>query len=124
MSRQRSVEMLEETPEAKRVRSRVVLSADEFSCELVQHVKRFVRQSRTTNHANCIATMFFCDCIEPFGDVTNCLIPGCGNQLAAFLVTDHRRANTRLMINERMSETTFDAKELAIDSVDVTIARD
>ena len=116
--------MLEETSQAKRVGSRVVLSAYEFSCELVQHVERFVGQSRTTNDANCVSSMFFRNCIEPFRDVTNRFIPGCGNQLAAFLVTDHRRANARLVIDERMPKPTFDAKELAVDPVDITIARD
>src|ERR1041384_5175282 len=107
MSRQRSVEMLEETPEAKRVGSRVVLGAHEFSCELVQNVKCFIGQTWTADHADGVSSMFFCKCIEPFRDVTNRFIPGCGNQHAAFFVTDHRGANACFVIDEGMREPAF-----------------
>ena len=44
------------------------------------------------------------DLVETLGDVTNRFVPGRWNQLAAFFVTDHRRANTRFVVDERMRE--------------------
>src|SRR6185503_317544 len=68
--------------------------------------------------------MLVCYCIETLGDVTNRFIPRSRNQLAALLVTNQRRANTRFVVDERVSKTSFNAKELTVDAVDVTIARD
>src|SRR6185369_15386917 len=51
-------------------------------------------------------------------------VPRRGNQLAALLVADQRRANARFVINERMPEASLDAEKLPVDAVDVTIASD
>src|SRR6266550_1617348 len=53
----------------------------------------------------------------------NRFIPGCGNQPAAFLVPNQRRANSLLMIDEGMAEATFDTKELAVKAIYIAIAR-
>ena len=90
----------------------------------VQHVERFVSQPRAADDADRISSMLIGNSIETFGDVTNRFIPGRWDQLAAFLVTNHRRANTRLVIDERMTKAAFDAKKLAVDTVDIAIARD
>src|SRR4030095_344412 len=68
--------------------------------------------------------MFVGDCIQPFSHVSNGFVPGCRNEFATFLVTNEGRANTCLVVDERMSKPTFDTEELAVDSVHVSIASD
>ena len=76
MSCQRSAEMLEEASQAKCIRRRVILSAHEFSSELVQHVESFVRQPWTANYADRVSSVFFRDRIQLFSDVTNRFVAG------------------------------------------------
>src|ERR1043165_8676989 len=108
MRRERRAEIFEEAFQAPQVRRRVVLSPDKLSRKLAQHVERFVRQSRTTNDADRVSSVLIRNLIEPLRNVANRFIPRRGNQLAALLVTDQRRANARLVIDERMSEASFD----------------
>src|SRR5688500_9291272 len=68
--------------------------------------------------------MLICDGVEALSDVTNRFIPCCGNQFPAFLVANHRRANARCMVDERMTKSAFDAQGLAVKADHVTIARD
>src|SRR5690349_3790686 len=124
MGRERCAQVVEESAETEKIRGRVVFSTDELSRKLAQHVKRFVCQARTADHADRIAPVLIRNRIESLGHVANRFIPGCGNQLAAFLVTNQRRANARFVVDERMSEASLDAEKLAVDAVDVTITRD
>src|SRR6185369_11906489 len=124
MRRERCAEVLEEISQTVDIRSRVVFRADELSRKLAQHVKRFVRQSRTTNNADRISSVIIRDFIETLSNVPDRFIPRRGNQLAALLITNQRRANARLVIDEWMSESSLNAEELAIDAVDIPIARD
>src|SRR5262244_3638473 len=55
---------------------------------------------------------------------TQRFVPGGRNKLAAFLVTNQRRANAVGVIDEWMAEAAFDAEKLAVQSVHVTIASD
>src|SRR5215213_8118649 len=124
MRRERRAEVLEEWLETEQVRRRVVFGANQICRKLAQHVQRFVRQTWTTDDADRITPMLFRNRVETLGDVSNSFIPRCRNQLAAFFVADHRRANACLVIHERMTEASFDTKKLAVDSVHVTIASD
>src|SRR5690242_10499145 len=116
MRRERCAEVLEGTSETEEISRRVVVSADKLGREFLQHVKRFVCQPRTTDDANRIAPAIVRHFIETLRDVTNSFIPRCRNQLAALLVTDHRRANARFVIDERMCEPTLNAQKLAVDT--------
>src|SRR5262249_5921436 len=124
MSREWRAQVVEESFETKKIRSRVVFSAHELSRKLAQHIKRLVCQTRTTDDANRIATVLVRNRIETLSNVANGFIPRRGNQLAAFFVTNQRRANARLVIDEWMSESSLNAEKLAVNAVDVTIARD
>ena len=75
------------------------------------------------DHADRVAPMFLRNLIKTRRYLPNRFIPRRGNQLAALFVTDHRRANAGLVIDERMPEAALDAEKLTIDSVDVAIAR-
>src|SRR5688500_13676984 len=121
---ERCAEIVKERLETKSIRGRVVLSSNEFSSKPVQHEERFVSHSRTTNDTDRITSMFIRNCVKTLGNVANRVVPGCRDQLAALLVTDHRRANARFVVNERMCKPAFDAKEFAVDAVDVAITRD
>src|ERR671938_561401 len=61
--------------------------------------------------------------LQPMSGVTYRFVPRRGNQLAALLITDHRRAQTLFVIDEGVSEATLNAKELAVDAIDVAVAR-
>ncbi len=124
MRRERRAEIFEESLQAERIGGGVVLRSHQFGRKLVQHVKRFVCHSRTADDADRISSVFIRNSIETFGNVTNSFVPGCGDQLAALLVTNHRRADAIFVIDERMTKPALHAKKLAVDSVHVSIARD
>src|SRR4030095_1402545 len=94
-----------------------------FSCELPKRVKRFVCQTRTTDHGYRVSSVIARDFIQPFSCETNRVVPRRRYQPATFLVSDQWRSQTIFMIDERVSESTFHTKELTVQSVYVTIAR-
>ncbi len=121
---ERRAEVVEEALKTERIGSGVVVRAYQFSRKSAQHKERFVGQSRTADNPDRISTVTIRDRVETLRDVTNSFIPRCRNQLAAFLVTDHRRANALFVIDERMAEASLHTEKLAIETVDITIARD
>src|SRR5205085_11521508 len=68
--------------------------------------------------------MLIRDRVKTFSRVADGFVQRGRNQLAAFFVTNHRGANARFVIDERMREAAFDAQDFAVDAVDVTITRD
>src|SRR5215203_1395891 len=124
MGGERRPEVPQEASETIRIGGGVVFGSNKLCRKLMQHKQRFVGQPRTANNSHRISSMFIRNFIQPLRNVTDSFIPGCGNQFAAFFVTDHWRANTRFVVNERMTKAAFDTKEFAVDAVHVTIARD
>src|SRR5437016_5201519 len=124
MRRQGSTKIVEEGYQTESVRYRVVLCADNFSREFLQRVKRFVGEARTAYHGNRIAAVRFGDCVKPLRREANRFVPGRRNQLAAFLISNQRRAKALFVIDERMPKAAFDAEKLSVQSVHVTVARD
>src|SRR5262249_39110807 len=61
--------------------------------------------------------------VHSFGREANRVVPGRRNQPAAFLIANQGSADSLFMIDERMTETAFDAEELAIVAVNITITR-
>ena len=116
--------MVEEGFKTERVGDSVVFCATNFSRELSQTIKSFVRQPRTADYRQRVFAARLDDGAQLLGREPNRFIPRRGNQLAALLVPDKRRANSLLVIDEWMSEAALDAEELTIQSVDVTVARD
>src|SRR4029077_8002747 len=113
--------ILEERFDAEGVGHSIVFCLYHFAGELSQTIKRFVRQPGTAYHPEGVAPMRRDHGVELFRRKANRFIPGCGNQFAAFLVTDHRRADSLFMVDEGMAEAAFDAKELTVQSVDIAI---
>src|SRR5207302_4780357 len=101
-----------------------VFCFDNFSSKLAERVDRFIRQTRAANNCQRIAAMFGHNFVETFSGESNRLVPSRGDKTPALLVTNQRRANAVFVIDERMPETAFDAQELAVMAVYVSIARD
>src|SRR5207245_8804414 len=97
--------------------------ADDLGSKLSQTIERFVCEPRAADNGNCIAAENFRDCVELLCCEMDRFVPGGGDQLAAFPVTNQRRPNTLFVIDERMTEAALNTKELAIQSVNVPIAR-
>src|SRR5215472_5869784 len=123
MRSQGSTELLEERRQRESVADGEMLRADDLSGELSQHVEGFVGQSRAADDGDRVAAVLLGDLIESLGHMPDRVIPGGGHQPAALLVTNQRRANAILVIDKRMSKATFDTEELAVDAVDIAIAR-
>src|SRR2546421_208003 len=79
-----------------------------------RRIERFVDETRTADHSERVVTVGCHDRIDLLRGKADRFVPGRGNQLPAFLVTNHRRANTLFMIHERMAKAALDAEELAV----------
>src|SRR5882672_3411631 len=123
MRRQRRAEIVEKRLQTVDVGGRVVPRSDQLGRKLVEHVVRFVRDTRTANHAECIRSVRIDNRVEFLRDVADSFIPGSRDQSATLLVTNERRANARLVVNERMTEAALDAEKLAIEAVNIAVAR-
>src|SRR5207244_2218398 len=119
-----STKIVEECCQTESVRDRVVLSADNFRSEFLQRVKRFVGEARTADDSDRITAVGFGNCIKLLSREANRFVPGRGDQLAAFLISNQRRAKTLFVIDERMPKAAFNAEKLSVQSVHVTVARD
>ena len=65
--------------------------------------------------------MRFFDFAQTLRAKANRFVPRRGNQLAAFLVANQRRADAFFMVHERMAKAAFDAEKLSIESVNVAV---
>ena len=81
-------------------------------------------KARTPDNRYSISAELIGDLIQTLRGEANRLVPGCGNQLPTFLVTNQRSAQSSFVIYKRMCEATFDAKEFAVQSVHITITGD
>ena len=59
--------------------------------------------------------------VELSRHVTNRFVPRRGNELAALLVTNERRANPVFVVYEGMAESALDSEKLPIESVNIAI---
>src|SRR6266850_2702517 len=122
MSGQKRAEVVEERLQTKGIRSCVVVRPHQLGCKLIEQVVCFVCNARAAHDCQSVTTMSVDYRIELLGHVTNSLIPGGRNQLAAFLVANQRRADALFMVHKRMAKAAFDAEKLAIESVNVAVA--
>src|SRR2546421_87337 len=61
--------------------------------------------------------------LKSFGSEVDCIVPRRGKEAPAFLITNERRAQAFFVIDERVREAPLDAKELAVVTVNITVAR-
>ena len=123
MRRERPTKIVEERCQTEGVRNRVVLRADNFGREFLQRVKRFVGDARTANDSNRVPAISFGNYVKPLRREANRFVPGRRDQLAALLITNQGRVNALFVIDERMPKAAFDAEKLAVESIDIAIAR-
>src|SRR5687768_5320155 len=114
MRGQLPAEIVEEGLEREGIGRSVVFSADCFCRKLAEAIESFIGQSRATHHSHRRPAMLFLNHLKFGRGYADGLVPRCRDQPAALFVSDHRRANACLVIYERVSEPSLDAKKLAI----------
>src|SRR5207244_4350100 len=69
-----------------------------------------------------VPAISFGNYVKPLRREANRFVPGRRDQLAAFL-TNQGRAKALLVIDERVPKAAFDAEKLAVEPIDIAIAR-